>query len=148
MNLLTASFVLSCLLMIMAIMAKPSFAISKGYAPFSEWKVTVINQLSPGQTLFLRCKSKDDDLGDHILQVGQSFSWEFRVNFFATTLFWCNMRTTSNKHVAMEVFWPESQDWLGYRCDYGLCNWSAKDNGIYLENIPKKSMEFVRSWEN
>lgn len=148
MNLLINFCIISYLLVITAATEKPSFASSKGYAAFSEWKVTVINQLSPGKTLFLRCKSKDDDLGDQILQVGQSFSWEFKVNFFATTLFWCKMRTSSNKHVAMEVFWPERQDWLGYRCDYGLCNWNAKDNGIYLENINEKSMEFVRNWEN
>lgn len=129
-------------------MEKPSFVGSKiSTQPLTKWKVTVANQLSSGHTLLVHCKSKDDDLGDHMLQVGQSFSWKFKVNFLANTLFWCNLRTSSNKHVSMEVFWPESHDWLGYRCNYETCNWDARDNGIYLENLPKNVDEFVRNWE-
>lgn len=149
MNLLINYCIISYLLVMMTMMGKPSSASSKVYtAPLTRWKVTISNQLSPGQTLSLHCKSKDDDLGDHTLQVGQSYSWKFRVNFFSTTLFWCTLKTSSNKHVTMEVFWPEKHDWLGYRCAYESCYWIAQDDGIYLVNLPKDLNEFVRKWEN
>ena len=149
MNLLINFCIISYFLVITTAIEKPSFADSKVYtAPLTKWKVTITNQLSRGQTLLVHCKSKDNDLGDHTLQVGQNFSWKFKVNFFSTTLFWCNLRTSSNKHVSIEVFWPEKHDWLGYRCAYTTCNWDARDNGIYLENLIKNVDEFVRTWEN
>ncbi|KAG7026497.1 hypothetical protein SDJN02_10497, partial [Cucurbita argyrosperma subsp. argyrosperma] len=42
----------------------------------------------------------------------------------------------------MEVFWPESKhDWLGARCNYQLCVWLARDDGIYLEDLPHRAIE-------
>ena len=151
MNLLINFCIISYLLVITIAIAmeKPSFENSKEYtAPLTKWKVTLTNQLSRGQTSLIHCKSKDDDLGDQMLQVGQSFSWKFKVNLLSTTLFWRNLRTSLKKHVSMEVFWPEKHDWLDYRCTYETCNWDARDNSIYLENRIKNVDVFVRTWEN
>lgn len=52
-----------------------SLARPKEYkSALTEWNVTMIKDLDPGHTMLLHCKSKDDDLGDHTLQVGLSFS--------------------------------------------------------------------------
>ncbi|MDV3193891.1 MAG: self-incompatibility S1 family protein [Sweet potato little leaf phytoplasma] len=129
-------------------MGKPSSAGSKIMKPLTSWKVVIYNELSPGFSLSVHCKSKNDDLGDHLLPVGQNFSWKFKEDLFSTTRFWCTLRTSSNKQVTMDVFWPEKHDWLSSRCGHGFCIWVAQDDGIYLLNIPKNSLEFVRKWEN
>ena len=148
MNLLIKFCIISYLLVITAATEKLSSAGPNVYTtPLTKWTVTITNQLSPGQILFLRCKSRDDDLGAQTLHVDQSFSWKFKVNLLSTTLFWCNLRTSSNKHVSMEVFWPEKHEWLGYRCNYQYCYWDVRDDGIYLDNLPKNVDEFVRGWE-
>ncbi|MBA0611649.1 hypothetical protein Godav_012321, partial [Gossypium davidsonii] len=42
---------------------------------------------------------------------------------------------SDNCHAAFDVYW-EDEDFF-YRC-----NWIAKDNGIYLKNIPEGYDEF------
>ena len=153
MHFLSHCCIFSCLLVIIAMMATPSFATPAFTSPkqhtsaLTEWNVTIMNDLGSSHTMLVHCKSKDDDLGDHKLNVGQSFSWKFRVNLLANTLFWCNLSTSSNKHVSMEVFWPENKnDWLGAKCNYQLCVWVAQEDGIYLEDLPHKVNLFVRGW--
>ncbi|KAL7105781.1 hypothetical protein ACP275_07G066900 [Erythranthe tilingii] len=40
--------------------------------------------------LEVHCASKDDDLGHRFLSSGEVFSWNFRVNIFETTLYFCH----------------------------------------------------------
>ena len=45
---------------------------SKYEHPLSKWKVGISNEMiGPNQTLKIHCKSKNDDLGEHNLNVGQ-----------------------------------------------------------------------------
>ncbi|KAI4357608.1 hypothetical protein L6164_001546 [Bauhinia variegata] len=54
-------------------------------------KVEIFNALEGGSNLTLHCKSKNDDLGFHTLQSGQSYHFEFRPNFIIdNTLFFCS----------------------------------------------------------
>ena len=151
MHLFSHCCIFSCLLAMMAMpsFATPAFPRPKQHtAALTEWNVTIMNDLSSRHTLLVHCKSKDDDLGNHTLEVDRSYSWKFRVNLLANTLFWCNLSTSSNKHVSMEVFWPESKkDWLGARCNYQLCVWLAREDGIYLEDLPHRIIEFIRPWD-
>lgn len=103
--------------------------------PFQQWTVQVVNNMKDGGPLFLHCRSEDDDLGIHNLQVGQKFSWKFRENFSATTLFWCYMRSKYG-FIAREVFWSDPvYSWLSYRCGSNKnCVWSVRDNGTYLKD--------------
>jgi hypothetical protein len=124
----------------------------------TEWHVQVVNGLSSGDTLFLHCKSKDDDLGMHYLQVGSEFSWHFEENFWGSTLFWCNMRT-DKAHASLNVFWLSEYEEpkYGFRfiartceCFFSTkctCIWTAKDDGIYLLNIPENKEIFMHKWE-
>ncbi|KDO65854.1 hypothetical protein CISIN_1g046903mg, partial [Citrus sinensis] len=98
--------------------------------PTKTWHVHVVNNLSNNQTLFLHCKSKDDDLGEHKLTTGTESNWKFKENFFQTTL---------------SVFWNE--DFFQFRCRYKDCIWTAKDEGIYLKNIPEGRDELWQKWK-
>jgi hypothetical protein len=123
------------------------------------WRVQVVNGLSSGHTLFLHCKSKDDDLGMHYLQVGSEFSWHFEENLWQSTLFWCNMRT-DKAHASFNVFWLKKNEEPKYGSDFmentcecfltgGECNciWTTKDDGIYLRNILENREIFMHKWE-
>ncbi|XP_022143839.1 S-protein homolog 1-like [Momordica charantia] len=112
------------------------------------WHVHVVNNLN-NNFLDVHCKSKDDDLGYQRLVRGADFQWSFKVNFWGTTLFWCNLHKPG-AYVTFEVFWPESRNaWLRNRCHNGTeghCIWTAKDDGIYLRNIPTNSEELIHKW--
>ncbi|PON63769.1 Self-incompatibility protein [Parasponia andersonii] len=51
--------------------------------------VKITNSLGPNIDLTLHCKSKDDDLGDHVLPYNASFGFDFNRNIWGTTLFFC-----------------------------------------------------------
>ncbi|XP_038698049.1 S-protein homolog 5-like [Tripterygium wilfordii] len=56
-------------------------------------KVTthINNDLGPGIDLTLHCKSKEDDLGEHVLQYhDQGYEFRFRPNIWGSTLFFCS----------------------------------------------------------
>lgn len=97
--------------------------------------VYIFNDLNK-DTLSLCCKSKDDDLGGYALPVEANFHFTFKVNFWGTTLFWCNFNWGKNHGGSYDIFWHE--DDLLYRCGYKTknCTWYARNDGIYLMGIP------------
>jgi hypothetical protein len=44
--------------------------------------VNIVNSLEDNLDLTIHCKSKDDDLGVHLLHHGDSFGWKFHNAFF------------------------------------------------------------------
>ena len=58
------------------------------------------NNSSP---LSIPCQSKDDDIGEHTLYVGNEISWHFKVNFIGTMLFFCHARW-DGKDMSFNVF--------------------------------------------
>ncbi|TYJ23720.1 hypothetical protein E1A91_A08G212400v1 [Gossypium mustelinum] len=111
---------------------------------FRTWHIHVVNGLSNDQTLLVHCKSKDDDLGIHNLTVGVEFSWKFRPRIIKGTLFWCYL-ASPNHHASFNVFWDT--DMLYYMYEFKNCIYTAKDDGIYLRNIPKSEEDFYYNWE-
>ncbi|XP_027343139.1 S-protein homolog 5-like [Abrus precatorius] len=65
--------------------------------------VRVQNDLGSGIVLYLHCKSKDDDLGLHVLPYRNYQEWSFRDNFGGTTLFWCSMQWNYEQH-SFEIY--------------------------------------------
>ena len=125
-----------------------AMSIGSKYTPsFSKWTVAIINELSSNKQLFAHCKSKDDNLGYHTVEVGQTYQWQFKENALQTTLFWCTLWTPTNLHVTFEVFWREKGERLRSRCNFRACMWYARDDGIYLLNIPESSFELIHKWE-
>lgn len=77
MALFVRSFLLLCMFML------PS--ICNG--AFHKTHVKVINSLHGNLDLTIHIKSKDDDLGVHVLHPGDFYEWGFRTSFIASTLF-------------------------------------------------------------
>ncbi|XP_004139725.1 S-protein homolog 1-like [Cucumis sativus] len=117
-------------------------------AQVPSWSVSIVNGLSH-LDLNVHCQSKNDDLGNHhLVKRGDIYKWNFKENFWGTTLFWCKLEK-SDAYVSFETFWPESwsNTWLRDRCGpEGTCIWVAKDGGIYLKNNPANRDEFVHKW--
>jgi len=53
-------------------------------------KVSVTNGLEGKEDLNIHCKSKDNDLGQHLLHINQTFGWDFGPSFWGHTLFFCS----------------------------------------------------------
>ncbi|KAL6210888.1 hypothetical protein ACLB2K_016118 [Fragaria x ananassa] len=124
-----------------------ALAIPCSAETWGKWHVHVVNGLSSGRTLFVHCKSKDDDLGIHNLAIGTETNWSFRENFIGTTLFWCYLRTDREEYASFDVFWEEhDHKWLQTRCNWKDCIWTARDDGIYIKNIPNNSDELIHKW--
>lgn len=96
-----------------------------------EIKLVLVNELH-NKVLAIRCKSKNDNLGDHDLRVGQSKRFEFSDNVWKTTLFWCNMwqapsyrvhqrfdayRSKWKRHLDPTYFWIAREDGVYFRED-------------------------------
>ena len=125
-----------------------ALAIRPAYAPIplETWHVHVVNNMGNQMMLMVHCKSRDNDLGERNLSPGAEFQWKFKMNFFEKTLFWCYWRPEKgNRHANFDVFWKD--DDLFYKCNYKNCYWIAKDDGIYLKNIPEEYDEFRHKWE-
>ncbi|EOA34313.1 hypothetical protein CARUB_v10021831mg [Capsella rubella] len=58
--------------------------------PFAKTVVTITNKIPSGR-LEISCRSKDDDLGKHVLRTGEKIQWTFRPSWFRTTLFTCRI---------------------------------------------------------
>ena len=84
-------------------------------------------------------------LGQRLLDIGQSFDWQFEINILGTTLYWCTF-AGAVKHASFEVFWPEKTNWLGTHCTNSNCVWVAKDDGFYLLNGSTNKLDFVHPW--
>ncbi|ESQ56181.1 hypothetical protein EUTSA_v10026872mg [Eutrema salsugineum] len=110
----------------------------------SEWQVQVINSLTTGETLFIHCKSNDNDLGEHNLNFSERFSWNFGENMLHSTLFWCYM-SKDDGHMNVKVFWDDVI--LFHRCDWKNCVWTAKTDGVYLWNSAIGEDMLSEKWE-
>lgn len=54
-----------------------------------ETHVNIINYLRLGVDLTVHCKSKDDDLGVHVIPPDGSWEFQFRPNFWNSTQYFC-----------------------------------------------------------
>ncbi|XVE78042.1 hypothetical protein DITRI_Ditri13aG0112400 [Diplodiscus trichospermus] len=111
---------------------------------YKTWHIHAVNGMSEKKILFVHCKSGDSDLGIHYLSVGNEFNWKFKPHILGKTLFWCYM-AYDKFHAAFNVFWIDNN--LFYRCNWKNCIWTAKEDGIYLFNIPENYDEFRQKWE-
>ena len=113
--------------------------------PLSPWRVVILNHMKDSP-LLAHCKSKDDDLGKHVIQPWGKYDWMFNENFWQTTLFWCYF-SSKNGHTSGQVFWPENGSWLSDRCESNTCQWAAGDNGISLRYGSLDSYHLIYSWK-
>ncbi|KAG5069432.1 hypothetical protein AAZX31_01G129600 [Glycine max] len=98
--------------------------------------VRVYNGMNDGILVYLHCRSKDNDLGQHVLAFAEFQKWSFNDNLFGTTLFWCTMNA-SNVHASFEVYRAKTEE---YKCDT-QCDRNLKKDGGYFFN------QFYGYWE-
>ncbi|XP_057418805.1 S-protein homolog 29-like [Lotus japonicus] len=91
-------------------------------------------------TLYVHCKSKDDDLGEHYLKPGQYTQWQFRDNFWGTTLFWCNF-SWNNVQKRFDVY-----DFHEDECDLQCYRKIKLDGAYFYGGADKPIWEKRQSW--
>ncbi|XP_039023535.1 self-incompatibility protein S1-like [Hibiscus syriacus] len=104
---------------------------------FMNYHIHITNDLPlrnspPNQpNLFLHCKSKKRDIGDRPMMKGQDYTWDTKVNFFRTTLFFCNARWVGHKRISFDAFEAKRDEkkCLEY---HNSCMWSVRADGIYF----------------
>ncbi|CAN1805345.1 hypothetical protein LINPERHAP1_LOCUS24234 [Linum perenne] len=75
-----------------------------------------------GFELIVHCKSRDDDLGAQVVDVGSEYNWRFTgFGGSGSTLFWCNV-AVQDKRAHFVAF-----DGQGY-CPL---HWVVNDTGVY-----------------
>ncbi|CAI0395935.1 unnamed protein product [Linum tenue] len=85
--------------------------------------VYVQNELS-GKKVIVRCQSKDDSIGSHVVDVGSDLRWGFGGT--DSTVFWCNV-AVEDRRLSFEAF--RGTD------DYICCRditWVVRDDGVHL----------------
>ncbi|KAK2661354.1 hypothetical protein Ddye_007888 [Dipteronia dyeriana] len=95
---------------------------------------------SNAKSLYIHCRSKDDDIGEHWLAVGQTMAWSFRENAFSTTLFHCYAQW-GNKIKRFNAY--EYKGTTKSCCpDQGKVTWFLEENGLRaVQTDPKKNSQ-------
>ncbi|KAB1227573.1 hypothetical protein CJ030_MR1G019967 [Morella rubra] len=92
----------TALLLVPLVLFLTTFDLVAGRAAsFTDIHVQMFNNLTSGSDLTVHCKSRDDDLGVHVVRFPKGFyEFEFSINFQETTLFFCSFR------------WPNAFHWF------------------------------------
>lgn len=96
--------------------------------------VRVTNMLKGKMNLQIHCKSKNDDLGKHVIPYTKHYEFSFIPNIFLRTLFFCSFVSNNQLHW-FDIF-------VGGRDEYcsNLCPWTIQETGpcfIGLYNTSK-----------
>ena len=112
--------------------------------PFQNPLVTVniTNALTHKDQLTVHCKSGDDDLGVHQLSHLASYAFNFRPNFWGTTLFYCNFQWTGFSHY-FDIY-KDIRD--REKCNYTLCLWIVGEQGVCMFHYVTKKYDFCYTW--
>lgn len=104
--------------------------------------VRITNKLDNG-FLALRCQSKNDDLGVHVLYKDDLFEWSFKPNFFpVNTLFFCRLQWKA-KVMSFDAY-RESRD--NFVCN-SKCYWNVTAaDGACLVKIVSGGNYFCVPW--
>ncbi|PKI64257.1 hypothetical protein CRG98_015367 [Punica granatum] len=105
---------------------------------FEHISVSISNQLPNGAPFTIHCKSKDDDLGTHVIGAGQSYEFSFRINFWETTLFFCGLGKQGG-HVDFDIYK------VPYRCDD--CKWQVRGDAVVGLGMDPDSKDIVIPWK-
>ncbi|KAF8402045.1 hypothetical protein HHK36_012997 [Tetracentron sinense] len=128
----------SCLLILVLALVLCESTIVQG-----KYRVSITNGMGEGTMLGLHCLSGDDDLGPQFLPSNITFSWSFNLNFWGTTLFYCNM-AHDNLHGHYNVFeWKRDY----HRCgDVHQCLWLQEKDGLYFFNYKVQQYQLEYKW--
>ncbi|XP_061993837.1 S-protein homolog 6 [Rosa rugosa] len=115
-------------------------ALTTAVVPFKV-VTSIDNTLPDGQELNVHCKSGDDDLGAQVIPNGGHYEWSFKVNVWATTLFFCSFNCKDGSGT-FDIY-RASRDII--RCE-DKCNWKAAQDGVHGFNKDNQD-DFLYKWE-
>jgi hypothetical protein len=142
------------LLLVLALCMSQPLITNASVWPSYRYIVHIENRLS-NHTLQAHCKSGDQDLGLQNISLGEEFQWGFYINFWGTTLYFCNLSWPGG-HKTFDVFttyftflYYKCEPWIPFKNQHGLnCVWRAQDDGIYLFDVPTKKYYLQHTWEH
>ncbi|GLT55065.1 hypothetical protein SLA2020_282180 [Shorea laevis] len=92
------------------------------------------------------CKSRDNDLGLHLIPAHSEYYWSFDGNFIRTTLYFCDF-SWEGGHRTFDVF-KYDDGFLSKYCPHldSDCRWRAQENGIFAYNYKTRQYDFIYKW--
>ncbi|KAF1864389.1 hypothetical protein Lal_00022047 [Lupinus albus] len=84
-------------------------AVSEGYLG-KYTHIYIKNGLDKGTPLTVHCKSKDDDLGVHVLKYDEEYKFQFEPSFNQNILFFCGFTWDSNLH-RFDIYDQNKDSW-------------------------------------
>lgn len=90
--------------------------------------IKITNNLGNGLDLTHHCKSREDDLGEHLLHQEKTYSFSFRPNIFGKTLFYCSV--SWNGQVRRFNIFESKRD------ECHRCNWSIYQSNLCVAKDP------------
>ncbi|ONI26945.1 hypothetical protein PRUPE_1G057000 [Prunus persica] len=91
---------------------------------------TVIATNDLGAEMNIHCKSKQDDLGSHLIPIKGKYEFSLRPNFCGTTQFYCSFQWGTEFHYSDICI--DSRDFKF--CDTNKCLWSIIPKGPCMWN--------------
>ncbi|PRQ36953.1 putative plant self-incompatibility S1 [Rosa chinensis] len=105
--------------------------LTKTEAAWNSRHVEIINDLGPNTCLTIHCKSKDDDLGVHLLHFQETYWINFKINIFGGTLFFCSFQWPDNFH-HLDVYNQERDNVPPKECR--TCRYMIRSDGGHRYN--------------
>ncbi|GAV88437.1 Self-incomp_S1 domain-containing protein [Cephalotus follicularis] len=102
--------------------------------------VQITNLIAPNVSLTLQCKSKDDDLGKQVLKYNENYDFYFKVNAWATTLYFCKFEWKSTSHW-FDIY---KYDRDFFNCQE--CLWHIKPDGPCMLGLKSQKYDVCYPW--
>lgn len=131
-------------LILLVILACSQVSTAKGNCWFStKWTVYITNGMSNDITTHV--KSKDDDLGSHVISPGGNYRWRFCERFDGRTLYWAGF-SWGAEHTSFTVFDKRIARLctVGDPNDVQPCYWLVRTDGFYLS---ANNSAFPNGWK-
>ncbi|CAK9323983.1 unnamed protein product [Citrullus colocynthis] len=106
---------------------------------FEKFRVEIHNNLHI-YLLDSHCYSKDNDLGLHVLFPNEQQNWSFKGNWVDTTDFHCRLEWEEGC-LEFDSF-VSDPDFVINNCCNKTCIWSARQDGVYLNDASGKETFF------
>ncbi|KAI4312500.1 hypothetical protein MLD38_037307 [Melastoma candidum] len=100
-----------------------SIGFIRGWPYIPDKTYVQIHNTKPGANLTVHCRSKEDDLGVHVLPPLDQYEFQFKPSFFGGTLFYCLFSWPEESH-HFDIY-DEKRDY--YMCSH--CTWWIKTSG-------------------
>lgn len=107
--------------------------------------VCIINDLRADLNLTTHCKSKDDDIGVHVLLFGENFTITFRPNVLGTTLFHCSMEWYLSTVKHFDIYDVGRDNKICKFCKH--YNWKIRVGGPCMYNKDTDKFDICREWK-